>query len=163
MNKALKLGFVHIFLFYLTSLYSQEIVSEVSYDTVYLGNYIGVKYTMYNWEGELTSIDFGEFDRLSGPNTSTSVSISGQNRRSIRSYSFILNPPDKPGVYTLPKQSLTLGEEERWTEELTIVVLENPENIAQNPNQFARQSSRFGFDELPAQPKPPIRGKRQKF
>ncbi|GAA5221585.1 BatD family protein [Membranihabitans marinus] len=138
---------------------AQEVETEVSYDTVYMGNYLGLRYTIYNWEGQFADFDLGDFTIIAGPNTSSTMSISGNQRKSKKSYTFILNPPSEPGIYTIPSQKLEGEDGEKWTDEKIITILENPENIQQNPQIVS--NNRFSFDR--STPTAPKRGQRQKF
>lgn len=150
---------IGVFIGCIASSIAQQVETEVSYDTVYMGNYLGLRYTIHNWEGQLRDLDFGEFTVVAGPNTSSSISISGNQRKSKMSYTFILNPPSEPGEYVIPSQRLEGEGEDKWTDEKNITILKNPKNIQQNPQIVS--NNRFSFDrEVPATPK---RGQRQKF
>ncbi|WP_236973709.1 BatD family protein [Membranihabitans maritimus] len=146
----------------LSILSGQSVSVEFSYDTVFLGNVVQLKYSMENFQGELESPDFGDFVVVSGPNVSTSVSISGGQRFSRKSVSFFLKPPDIEGTYTIPSQVFADGEEVITSVEKVIFVAENPDNIKQNPQIETKRSSPF-IHQPPSREQPPQRGKRRKF
>lgn len=141
-------------------LFGQEVTVEVSYDTVYAGNIVAVRYSMENWQAEMDQPEFGEFEVAGGPQISSSMSISGGERSSSKTVIMLLRPPDLPGKYVLP--SITFkGEDIVFeTEEKTIIVVENSEGRRQDP-VFENQPPK-SFNRQYKRSDPP-RGKRQRF
>lgn len=140
--------------------YAQQVSVKVSYDTVYAGNVLAVQFVMENWDGDLQNPDFVPFERVGGPQITSSMSISGGERQSSKSLLYYLKPPEKPGKYTIPAQKLAGRSEVKETEKITIVVLENPENVKQNP-VFKEKRRSSPWEQM--RRKSPPRGNRQKF
>ncbi len=162
-----KIKHVCIWIFFVMGLLSytqngtaQEVQIILSYDTVYMGNVLGVQFTMKNWQGDLSNPDFGEFAVVGGPQISSSMSYSGGQRTSTKSILFYLKPPDRAGIYQLPEQSFQADGEEVITETQAITVLENPDQLEQNP-AIKKQPSRSFNKEYKRSPPP--RGQRQRF
>lgn len=141
-------------------LYSQEVEVEVSYDTIYVGNILGVRYTMSNWQADMDQPDFGDFEAVGGPQISSSMSIRGGQRSSSKTVTMFLRPPDRPGPYTLPPVLFKGENKEAQTKEIIVWVLENPDGIRQEP-AFERKPPR-AYDRQYQRSEPP-RGKRQRF
>ncbi len=139
---------------------AQEVDVSVSYDTVYIGNVLGVQYSMEDWQGEVAQPDFGEFKIVGGPQISSSMSYSGGKRSSSTTILFYLKPPDQKGTYQLPSQIFRGGNEEASTEEKDITVLENPDHIEQNPAIEKKPPRAFNRQH---QRESPPRGQRQRF
>ena len=72
---------------------------EVSGDSVLLGNYVELSYTIENAQGKFEPPSFEGLDIISGPNYSSSISINNGEMKSLESYSYYLAPPEV-GVYT---------------------------------------------------------------
>lgn len=139
---------------------AQQVHVTVSYDTVYLGNVLGVQYSMEDWQGELVQPDFGEFEVVGGPQMNSSMSYSGGKRSSSKSILFYLKPPDQKGIYQLPSQRFQGEDEEASTEEIDIVVLGNSDGIEQNPAINKQPSRSFNKQYKRGAPQ---RGQRQRF
>lgn len=151
-----------IFLFLSTSVwtFAQEVQVQVSYDTLYIGNLLAIQFHMKDWEGEIKYADFGDFALAGGPQISSSVRVVQGERTSEKSLMYYLKSPDTPGTYTIPSQRLEGKEEEVYSDEITIVVVENPENIQQNPvikKNDNQNRSNYG------RRLPPTRGERKRF
>ena len=140
--------------------FAQEVQVDVSYDTVYSGNILAVRYSLENWQADMDQADYGEFEVAGGPQISSSMSISGGERKSSKSILIYLRPPTKPGEYFLPPLTFT-GEGKKYTTKKTrILVVANPENIQQQPvftNERPKPVSG------PFKKSSPPRGERQRF
>jgi uncharacterized protein (DUF58 family) len=112
---------------------------EVSADTLLVGNYFELKYTVENTDGAFESPDLSSFDVIGGPNTSSSFSMINGSVTQSSSYSYYLRPPDI-GVYTIPPAFLTTSKDTMATMPIDIIVVPNPEGIIQEPN---RPTQRF--------------------
>lgn len=139
---------------------AQEIDVTVSYDTVYAGNMLGVRYSMENWQADLSQPDFGKFEFAGGPQITSSTSIVGGERSSSKSITFYLKPPEEPGVYKLPAQIFRGEGKEVESPEKSITVLDNLDGIQQNP---AIETGGAGMDNRLYRRKAPQRGQRQRF
>lgn len=135
---------ITLLLGFFLSLQAQEasIKVEVSTDTVLLGNYFELKFTLENAGGKFEAPDLTGFDIVGGPNSSTSMSIiNGQVKRSS-SYSYYLRPVDI-GSFTIPPAFVTTKEEVLETVPLEIVVIPNPDGIVQHPNRPGLQYDQY--------------------
>ena len=105
---------------------------EVSNDTVLSGNYFIVKYKISNIEGEFTAPDFSDFELTGGPmSNSMFTMVNGKTSRES-SYTYYLRPI-KNGKSTIGKAKLIIGDEILYTDEIDIMILDNPENIRVQP------------------------------
>ncbi len=76
---------------------------------VFTDSYFSVKFTIENSEGNsFTPPDFYQLKVVSGPSTSSKVSIINGVRSSKKSYSYTLIAK-KPGVYTIEPAKITIG------------------------------------------------------
>jgi len=139
---------------------AQEVNVEVSYDTVYAGNIVGVRFSMENWQGDLIDPDYGDFLLAGGPQISSSMSISGNQRTSSKTITLFLRPPEQPGVYIIPSMKFKGENKEAVSSEKKIFVIENPDGIRQEPS--FRQTTTNTFDRQYRRTQPP-QGKRQRF
>ncbi len=139
---------------------AQQIDVATSYDTVYAGNMLAVRYSMENWQADLAEPDFGKFEFVGGPQMTSSTSYVGGERSSSKSITFYLKPPEKAGVYNLPKQTFRGEGKEAVATEKSITVMTNPDGIQQNP---AFEKNRPGVTNKPLRKKAPQRGQTQRF
>jgi hypothetical protein len=121
----------------LTAMFSQEVVfkQELSYDSVYMGNVLQIKYSIQNTNGDFQAPDFEGFAIVSGPNVSSQFSMINGAVTQSASYVYFLQPRS-PGVYTLAPAVLENGDNLWSTEPIVITVLDNPDGIRQNPQGF---------------------------
>jgi hypothetical protein len=116
---------------------------SVSSDTVLLGNYFELKFTVENAPAEgFEAPDLHEFNLVGGPNTSSSMSIVNGQVSQSATYSYYLEPMDV-GVYTIKPAYLTSEEIALETPPIDIIVVPNPDGIIQRPNSPAKR-----FDPL---------------
>lgn len=127
----------------------QKFTVELSSDTILLGNYFELKYTIENMNGKFDPPNLGEFDVIGGPNTSTSMSMINGTVKKSTGFSYYIKPRDL-GVFTIPPAFVTVGEEVYQTVPIEIIVVPNPDGIIQQPN---RPSLRFE-DIMPKQNPP---------
>ena len=121
----------------ITTIFSQEVVfkQELSYDSVYMGNVLQIKYSIQNANGDFQAPDFDGFAIVSGPNVSSQFSMINGAVTQSASYVYFLQPRS-PGVYTLAPAVLENGDNLWSTEPIVITVLDNPDGIRQNPQGF---------------------------
>ena len=82
---------------------------EVSNDTLLLGNYFELKYTIENTSGNhFDPPKLEKFHVIGGPNTSTSMSIVNGEMSQSSSYAYYIEP-DEIGSYTIPPAYLQVG------------------------------------------------------
>lgn len=106
----------------------------VSSDTLLLGNYLELKFTIEN----VTSNGFEAPDLLplnviGGPNTSSSMSIINGVVSQSTSYTYYLQP-EEIGVFTIKPAFLPTGETALETPPLDIIVIPNPDAIIKRPH-----------------------------
>jgi hypothetical protein len=107
---------------------------SVSSDTVLIGNYFELKFTIENASVHgFEAPDLHEFDLIGGPNTSSSMSIVNGEVSQSASFTYYLQPKDI-GVYTIKPAYLTTGETALETPPIEILVIPNPEGIIQRPH-----------------------------
>lgn len=127
---------VIVFLCFFITGRAQEarLIVEVSTDTVLLGNYFELKFTVENIQGRFEAPNLSAFQVVGGPNSSTSISmINGEVNRSA-AYSYYLKPTDI-GNYTIPPAYIVAGDQTLETVPLEIIVIPNPDGIVQHPNR----------------------------
>lgn len=119
---------------------------EISKDSILMDNYFEVKFTLENADSrQFTPPTFEDFQVLSGPNTSSSMSIvNGDVSQSI-SYSYYLKPKDIGNYYIAPASIETDGQTIE-SEPIEVIIHPNPDGIIQNPPR--RKSRMFDpFDD----------------
>lgn len=119
-----------------------RLIVEVSADTVLLGNYFELKFTIENAQGRFEAPDLSAFQVMGGPNTSTSISmINGEVKRSA-AYSFYLKPTDI-GNFTIPPAYVVTDDQTLETVPFEIIVKPNPDGILQHPNRPGLRMEEF--------------------
>lgn len=116
---------------------------EVSSDSVLMNNYFTVAFSLENAEGtNFLPPTFDEFEVVSGPNTSSSMSImNGQVSQKV-TYTYYLRPREIGNYYI---EAASIESEEGVLETLPreVIVLPNPDGIIQQPQP---RSESFNFD-----------------
>jgi hypothetical protein len=116
---------------------------EVSSDTILLGNYFELKYTVENAPGSsFEGPKLAPLILLGGPNTSTSMSIINGEVSQSASYTYYVEPPDL-GNYVIPPAYVTLEDAVLETPPINIIVVPNPDGIVQRPHTPGKR-----FDQL---------------
>jgi hypothetical protein len=133
------------------NLYAQDpkFSVEVSSDTLLLGNYLEVVFTLENASGNFEAPDLSKFNLRGGPNRSSSLSIINGEVSQSTSYSYYIEAPDI-GNYTILPAYVTIGENVLETPPIDIIVVPNPDGIIQQPH---RPSKSFG-DMVPRMQQP---------
>ena len=117
---------------------------EVSSDSVLMGNYIEVRFTIENGGGDFEAPLFDGFDILSGPNTSSSFSMINGKVSQEASYTYIIKPVREGQLYIEPAY-FTSGEMVLETEPLGIMVHPNPAGIKDN-STFKQRLDKMDMD-----------------
>ena len=125
---------------------------EISMDSILLGNYFEVKYTLENGSVDnFVAPDFENFNVVGGPNTSSSMSfMNGAMSQSI-SYTYYLEPKDIGNFYIQPASVETSGAVLE-TAPMEVLVVPNPDGITQTPKQRAMPQNPFFNDFWDMQP-----------
>ena len=84
----------------------QSLTASVSSDSILIGNYIKLVYTVENIDGDFEAPQLRHLEILSGPNTSSSVQIINGDKTSKTSYSYYIKPTEL-GTITIPPAYLT--------------------------------------------------------
>ena len=141
---------------FFASLWAQENPSkfmvEVSTDSVLMGNYFEVKFTLENASGQnFEPPAFEDFNVVSGPNQSSNFTVvNGEMSQNI-SYTYYLEPLDIGSFYIQPA-SIETKDEVLETYPVEVFVLPNPDGIKQRPPQ--REDRHNLFDDYFGKPLP---------
>lgn len=121
-----------------------KFTAEVSTDSILMGNYFEVKFTLENANGQnFEAPDFSEnFNVKSGPNFSSSFSMVNGDMTQSQTITYYLEPRDIGSFYILPA-SVKAGDEVLETVPLEVLVVPNPDGIQQTP---PNQMQQFQFD-----------------
>lgn len=125
--------------------------TRVSTDTLLMGNYLEVTFTLENTTGKIEPPSFESFDLVNGPAQSSSVSIINGSMTQHHSYTYILQAKGE-GIFLIEPAFAFVGEEMLKTEPIHIVVLPNPDGIIQSPK--GGKASGRGRDDIRPQSKP---------
>jgi len=126
----------------------------VSSDTILLGNYFELKFTIENAPANgFQAPDLHKFDIIGGPNTSSSMSIINGEVSQSSSYTYYLKPPDI-GVYTIKPAYLTSEDIALETFPIDVIVIPNPDHIIQKPHAPEMRVDQFSVPKAPAEEKP---------
>lgn len=134
---------------------------EVSGDTILLGNYFELKFSIENASSnQFEPPSLGEFHLIGGPNTSTSMSIVNGEVSQSSSYTYYLEPKDI-GSFTIPPAYVTVGEEQVLeTPPIDIMVSPNPDGIIQRPHGPGKRFDQL-FNQPPKAPSKPKRPRKK--
>lgn len=155
-----------IFLFFGLISSGQSLSSSVSSDSILLGNYFIYEIKVENHDESVDFPSFDEFKVVSGPNSSSSVSIINGEKSSSKTYTWYLEPQDL-GQYFIAPISIKLEEEFLETDPIEINVFPNPNGIIENPSQnnmenfFDFQRPDIFQQRTPVKPAVPSKPKRE--
>lgn len=135
---------------------------EASYDTVYLGNTVEVRFVAENMDGRIES-NMQDLPVIAGPNQRSSTSIINGAVYSSKSFTYILEPTEA-GILEIPAAYLYRDDGEvEETMPLSLLVLDNPNNIIQREE---KQRNDFFFSDPFYRPlprtQPKSRGKKKR-
>jgi uncharacterized protein (DUF58 family) len=123
--------------------------AEVSSDSILMGNYLEVRFTIENAAGDFEAPEFEDFELLFGPNTSSSFSMVNGKVSQKASYTYAIRPL-REGILYIDPAVFTSGEEVLETDPIEIEVYPNPAGIEDNKTFGNAEESPFFFE----QPKP---------
>ena len=121
-----------VFFHQLQAQQQSEFKVEISNDTVLLGNYFEVKFSLNNVTGKFTPPSFVGLNIIAGPNKSSSYSMINGEVNQSSSYTYYLEA-ELEGNYIIGPANLQTTNELLSTPQLHVVVLPNPEGIKQRP------------------------------
>ena len=108
---------------------------EISSDSVRLGNFISLKYSIENVRGKFIEPDFEGFQVISGPTMSSQYSLINGKETIRSSYSYHLLPLEE-GEFMINSAILKTQEGEISLEPVIIKVLPNPDGRIDNPGSI---------------------------
>lgn len=147
---------------------AQSFSHTLSSDSILIGNWVELTYTLENLEGKFEAPTFTNLEIISGPNTSSSIQIINGDQSSTIRYSYLLKPTEL-GQLIIPPAYVVTDESSIEVAPLEIEVYPNPENII-TPPESSKSNSIFGFENfspfgnspaVPATPTPPSKPKRK--
>lgn len=119
---------------------------RVNTDSVLLGNYLAVTFSLANGEGEdFVFPEFTDFQVVGGPNYSSSINIVNGQMSQTLSYTFYLEPREV-GEYWVDPASVAVNGMYLETEPVLVRVAPNPEGIIQQPQRQSPGFEPFGDD-----------------
>lgn len=121
-----------ILLLFTLPVFGQEFAVDISADTILAGNVLNVTFSANNIVGQFEGPDMQGLNVVSGPNTSTSMSMINGDVTQSATYSYTILCDDIGELTILPGY-LETGSETYETEPLSILVLPNPEGIIEQP------------------------------
>ncbi len=133
-----------IFIFLSLQLSSQELLVEVSNDSILIGNKIQIEFSVHNMNGDFEAPDLSAFYIVSGPNVSSSMQIINGESSSSKSWSYIAEPKEL-GEIIIPPAFFSDEEKTVESEVITLNVFPNPEGIIQESYQQKDQFFDFDF------------------
>lgn len=127
---------------------AQEVVFkvEVTTDTLYFGNPVGVKYTFENMQGVFVPPDFEGFDIVGGPNVSNQFSMINGAVTQSSTYEYYLMPSEV-GDFIIHEATVETGEGPTHSDILNIVVVDNPEGIKQSYARYNQSHAKISVGE----------------
>jgi hypothetical protein len=105
--------------------------AEVSTDSILMGNYFEVRFTIENAAGDFQAPEFEGFEIMSGPNTSSSFSMINGQVTQKASYTYMIRPVREGTLYVDPA-AFTSGETIMETEPILIQVYPNPGGVIEH-------------------------------
>ena len=121
---------------------------ELSRDSVLFGNAFEISYLLKN--AKQTRIPIPEFENfiiVGGPNQSSSMTIINGDISQESSLSFMLQAKDL-GVYAIPGLEIEIDGIMHTTDEVTVVILPNENNLKQNPHkEHLRNKPKFDLPQ----------------
>ncbi|NNF21905.1 MAG: hypothetical protein HKN67_08180 [Saprospiraceae bacterium] len=124
---------------------AQSFKVEISSDSILFGNYIEVRFTIDNLEGDFEAPDFKDYIVLSGPNLSSSMQFFNGKMSSKKSYSYFLEPREM-GQFYLKPAFLVTKDKTYESDPIEINVYPNPEDKKVYP-QMKNESFQFNFQQ----------------
>ena len=141
-------------------LYGQEFNVQVSSDTILAGNILNITFTANNIAGQFEGPDLQGVNVISGPNTSTSMSMINGVVTQTATYSYSILCDDI-GDITILSGYLNTGNETLETEPFTVLILPNPDGIIEQPPSNSGFFE-FNFPRTTKKPKEPSASKKKK-
>ena len=140
----MKLNFSFFFIvFSISALFSQNqsFTVSVDKDTIFQDEVINIQFLLENMPGKFVAPDFESFDIVSGPNTSSNVTIINGELSQKKSYSYILLPAT-PGSLVIGQARVDTEKGELLSDPINIFVLKGSDM----PPRSQGQKRMFRYD-----------------
>jgi len=130
-----------------------KLTVDISNDSILLGNYIEVKFTIENASVKnFEAPKFDGFNIVSGPNQSSSMMITNGEISQTMTYSYYIEPVDV-GNYFIQPAFVDTEEGPLESIPLEVLVVDNPDGIIQQPQSnkqqgFFNRGDFFGGDNF---------------
>ena len=136
---------------------------SLSTDSVLMGNYFQVKFTLENASGKnFSAPSFEHFNIVGGPNQSMMTSVVNGEMTQSLSYSFYLEPKDL-GNFFIEPASIEANGTLLETQPVELLVFANPDGVKQDPNiREGSQSPSFDFFQKKEKPAPKKKPKKKR-
>lgn len=126
-----------LFALIMTTVSAQDpaLLVEISSDTILMGNYVQLKYTIENAQGKFEMPELDGMRVVSGPNTSTSMSMINGKVTQSANYAVFLEPIDvgtsSVGPVYIETEAGTLE-----AQPINIIVVDNPNGEQMSPYEL---------------------------
>lgn len=162
MNRLLIAIFIIISMIYRVVGQESGIITEITSDTIYLGNACELRYSVKNLEVQFEGPEFSELKVISGPNISTSMQFINGKMTSSHSYSYIFYP-EEIGSYYIEPAYFTSVDTVYESPPISILVLPNPEGIKSSSRTFKKVDEQMTRKEMPEKEETIFRKKKKKI
>lgn len=108
---------------------------EISNDTILMGNYIQLRFTIENAAGKFEMPELEGMLLISGPNTSSSMSVVNGEVTQKASYTVYLKPVDV-GQHSIGPAYIETKTGILESQPISIIAIDNPEGLQENRNTF---------------------------
>lgn len=112
-----------------------KMLVEISSDTILIGNYIQLRYTIENAKGNFEMPELEGMMIISGPNTSSSMSMINGKVSIKASYTVYLKPVDI-GIHSIGPAYIETENGTLESQPISIVAIDNPDGHQQNSNRL---------------------------
>lgn len=120
---------------YLQAQQAPRFFIQLSSDSVLLGNYVEVRFTLENAKGtDFEAPSFQDFRMLSGPHYTSNFSMINGEVSQTTSFTYQLEPKDI-GNFFIEPASIRVQGDVLETEPVELLVVPNPDGIIENPQK----------------------------
>ena len=111
---------------------AQSLTHQVSSDSILLGNYFIYEIELVDLDTDIVAPNLKEYEVVSGPNISSSISIVNGDMSSTKKMTWFLNPTEL-GQYFIEPISVSLDDVVLEADPIEINVYPNPDGIIEEP------------------------------
>ncbi len=127
---------------------AQSLTHQVSSDSILLGNYFIYQIDLVDLDTDIIAPNLEEYNIVSGPNISSSVSIINGDMSSTKKMTWFLNPTEL-GQYFIEPISVSLDDLVLEADPIEINVYPNPDGIIEEPIMNNTFDDFFNMKRLP--------------